>query len=54
MNYGSPLKQSQKKVKEEKETESLREKPLERFKPIKPVITKSDAKHFVDRVCDTQ
>jgi len=52
MNFDSPLKRHQKQ--EKVKIENIIEKPIEKFEPIKPVITKSDAKNFVGRTCDTQ
>ena len=49
MNLGSPLNKDQKVPKKDKE-----DKPIERFKPEKPVISKADAKKFVESPCDPQ
>jgi len=51
MNFGSPLKKHQKKPKEEKEEV---EKPIEKFKADKPVISRADAKRFTGETCDPQ
>jgi hypothetical protein len=49
MNYGSPLTKDQKKQK----TVIEEEKPLEKFKPEKPFINKSNARQLSGVACDT-
>ena len=51
MNFGSPLKKHQKKPKEE---EVADEKPIEKFKPEKPSISRADARKFTGSTCDPQ